>query len=237
MHPTTPLDVDPLLQAISDQRLRGLAARGVLRSYRRNTLLMQEGDKGSTVLVVLAGRLKAYSDGAGHANPRRLASATRTRVTAPREITYGVYGPGDLVGEMTLDGGPRSASVIALEPVVCSIISREAIRDYIGEEPEFAFDLLTRVIVRARRATRTTRGLVLDDAYGRLSELLLAQAEEQPDGTRRIPHRLTHQDIANRIGCSREMVSRLLKDLESGGYVVIDAQRRYVLKQPLPAQW
>lgn len=235
MQPTAPLDVDPLLQAISDQRLQSLAARGVLRSYRRNTLLMQEGDIGSTVLVVLAGRLKAYSDGAAHATSRRPGLATRT--TAPREITYGVYGPGDLVGEMTLDGGPRSASVIALEPVVCSVISRETIRDYIGEEPEFAFDLLARVIVRARRATQTTRGLVLDDAYGRLSELLLTQAEEQPDGTHRIPHRLTHQDIANRIGCSREMVSRLLKDLEIGGHIVIDAQRRYVLKQPLPAQW
>ena len=96
----------------------------------------------------------------------------------------------------------------------------------IGEHPEFAFELIAKVIRRARAATLSAKQLALNDVYGRLVQVLNALAVEQPDGTRRIAERLTHQELANRLGCSREMVSRLLKDLEQGGYL-----------QPQPGQW
>lgn len=216
---------DPQLAAIAEPRLRALAARGTVRKYRRGTVLMEEGDAGSTLLVVLAGRLRAYS--------------TDTATGEGREITYGVYGPGDLVGEMALDGGPRSASVITLDPATCVVLTRETVRAYIAEEPEFAFDLLTRVIARARRATHSARSLVMTDAYGRLCELLTGRAgpASGTEGVRRLPERMTHQEIAWQIGCSREMVSRLLSDLKAGGYIDLDEARHLLICKPLPARW
>ena len=206
---------------IPQPRLRALAQRGTVRRYRKNTVVMEEGDRGDLMLIVLAGRLRAYS----------------VSQHADREVTYGVYGAGDLVGEMSLDGGARSASVMTLEATICSVVTRETVRNYIADEPEFAFDLIARVIERARRATHTARSLALTDAYGRLSELLTGLAVLQADGTKIVQERLTHQEIANRIGCSREMVSRLMKDLTTGRYLSQSSGRRVLILKTLPSRW
>ncbi len=196
-----------------------LAARGVVRHFRKGSTLIQEGDLGETLFVIKTGRLRAFSaDDKG------------------KEITLGLYGPGDYVGEMALDGGPRSANVEALEPSTCSVVSRQLLRQFIAQEPEFAFELITRIIRRARLATESARTLALIDVYGRLTRLLDSLAVAQPDGTRILPTRITHQEIAHHIACSREMVSRLLKDLEGGGYLAMP-KRQIVLLRPLPARW
>jgi len=199
--------------------LRELVARGDIRRYRKNTLLIQEGDQGETLFVILSGRLRAYSVGERN-----------------REITYGVYGRGEYLGEMSLDGGPRSASVITLEASVCAVITRKTLEAFIAERPAFAFELLAKVIRRARAATHSARQLALNDVYGRLKALLEDEAREQPDGQRRIDERLTHQEMSHRLGCSREMVSRLMKDLENGGYIAI-ADGHITLQRVLPAHW
>jgi CRP/FNR family cyclic AMP-dependent transcriptional regulator len=152
-----------------------------------------------------------------------------------REITYGTYGVGEYIGEISLDGGPRSASVETLEPCECVVVTRQTLLQHIAEHPEFAFDLLAKVIRRARAATLSAKQLALNDVYGRLALLLNELAALQPDGTRLITERLTHQEMANRLGCSREMVSRLVKDLE-GSYLSVDAGR-YRLLRPLPSRW
>lgn len=196
-----------------------LAARGVQRRYRAGALLIQEGDLGDTLYIILSGRLRAFA--ADNNN---------------KEITLGIYGAGDYVGEMSLDGGPRSANVETVETSVCAVVTRDTLRSFIAERPEFAFDLIGRLIRRARMATESARNLALIDTYGRLTRLLNQMAAPQDDGTRRIPERVTHQELANRVACSREMVSRLLKDLESGGYVKVQ-DRRLVLLKTLPARW
>lgn len=196
-----------------------LAELGVLRRYRKNSLLIQEGDIGDTLFIVRTGRVRAFSsDEKG------------------KEITLGLYGPGDYVGEMALDGGPRSANVEALEPTVCAVVSRDVLRSFIASHPDFAFELIHRLIQRARLATESARTLALIDVYGRLTRLLEHLSHSQPDGTRILRERLTHQEIANHIACSREMVSRLLKDLEAGGYVQV-RERRLVLLKDFPARW
>jgi CRP/FNR family cyclic AMP-dependent transcriptional regulator len=199
--------------------LRALVARGELRRYRKNTVMIQEGDVGDTLFIVLLGEVKAYSCD-----------------SRDREIVYGVYGPGEYLGEMSLDGGPRSASVITLEAVTCAVITRKTLRAHIAEEPEFAFELLNRVIRRARIATDNARSLALLDVYGRLARILNQLATETEGEIRAIPQRITHQELANRVGSSREMVSKLLKDLERGGYVESRAGRLRLLK-PLPSGW
>lgn len=201
------------------EHLAALAARGESRRYRKGTLLIQEGDPGDTIYVVLSGRLKVFAHGAND-----------------REIIFGVCGPGDYVGEMSLDGGPRSASVITLEPSTCVVVTRHTLRLHIAEHPDFAFELLARVIRRARMATRDARNLALIDTYGRLVRLLDELAVAQGDGSRVIAERVTHRELANRVGCSREMVSRLMKDLENGHYIVPE-NGGYRLRGLLPAKW
>jgi CRP/FNR family cyclic AMP-dependent transcriptional regulator len=153
-----------------------------------------------------------------------------------REITYGTYGPGEYVGEMSLDGAPRSASVETLAPTTCAVVARSTLQAFIAERPDFAFELLAKVIRRARAATLTARQLALNDAYGNLKAWLEAEAVPQVDGTRWIAERPTHRELAHRIGRSREMVSRLLKDLEAGGYVVVEGAGLR-LARDLPGRW
>lgn len=210
---------DPYACPSLTDSLRALARRGERRRYRKGTVLIEEGDRGDTLYIILSGRLRAYATG-----------------ERDREITYGVYGPGDYLGEMSLDGGPRSASVITLEATECAVVTRHTLRQYIAEQPEFAFELLAKVIRRARAATLGAKQLALNDVYGRLVALLNEQAVAREDGKRVIAERLTHRDMANRLGCSREMVSRLIKDLETGGYVE-PSGLSLVLTKALPGRW
>jgi CRP/FNR family cyclic AMP-dependent transcriptional regulator len=216
--PRSPIAPGPAQAAMSDALL-ALVALGETRRYRKGTLLIQEGDFGDTIFIILSGRMRAFSSGDND-----------------REITYGVYGAGEYLGEMSLDGGPRSASVITVEACQCAVVSRRTLERFIAERPEFAFELLSKVIRRARVATLNARQLALNDVYGRLKLLLVSLAVAQADGTQRVADRLTHQEMANRLGCSREMVSRLMKDLERGGYVAVQ-DNRIVLMKALPQRW
>lgn len=197
-----------------------LVQRGELRRYTKGTRLIDEGDRGDTLYAIASGRLRVFSVDSSNG----------------REITFGSYGPGEYLGEMGLDGGPRSASVMAVETSVCVAIVRPTLEAFIAEHPRFAFELLAKVIRRARSATLTARQLALNDVYGRLKLLLESLAGPQADGLRPIRERLTHQEIANRIGCTREMVSRVMKDLEQGGYLAGTLEARRILR-PLPARW
>ena len=205
--------------ALPNGGLARLVANGPQRRYRKGMHLINEGEQGDTLFVILSGRVRAYSVD-----------------LRDREITYGVYGPGETLGEMSLDGGPRSASVVALEPTCCALVTRETLLVHIASHPEFALELLAKVIARARMATLSARNMALLDVYGRVIQLLETLAVAQPDGTRLIEERLTHAEIASRVGCSREMVSRLMKDLEVGAYVRSE-QRRLLLLRQLPSRW
>ena len=209
----------PPLEAAS-AHVQALAQRGLERRYRRGALIIQEGERGNALYIVHTGRLRAFvADASG------------------KELTLGLYGPGEYVGEMSLDGGPRSASVEATEATVCTLITREQLLGYIAEQPDFALEMMARLIRRARLATENARSMALIDVYGRLTHLL-DQLAEPPDaqGRRVLRERMTHQQIAHHLACSREMVSRLLKDLETGGYVAV-CERRLVLLKALPVRW
>ncbi|MGM9481840.1 Crp/Fnr family transcriptional regulator [Roseateles sp. NT4] len=194
--------------------LRLLAARGMARSYRKGIVLIEEGSVGDNLYLILSGSLRAFSSDA-----------------RGREITYGVYGPGEYVGEMSLDGGPRSASVITEEASRLVMVTRASLLTHISEHPEFAFELLTKVIRRARAATLSTKQLALNDVYGRLKSLV----DDSTGDGRHLE--LTHQGMAQRLGCSREMVSKLVKDLELGGYLKRVAAGEYQRLKNLPARW
>lgn len=199
--------------------VRALARRGVVRQYRAHVNLIEEGEKGDSVFVVLSGTVRIYcSDSVG------------------KEITLALYGPGEYVGEMSLDGGPRSASVATETACTCAMVTGSQLREHLMTHPDFAMELITRLISRARLATESARSLALLDAYERLTRLFNQLAVKHTGETRIIKERLTHLAIAKRLGCTRELVSRLLKDLEVGGYVAL-VGKQYILVNKMPTRW
>jgi CRP/FNR family cyclic AMP-dependent transcriptional regulator len=199
--------------------MRGVAERGVERRYRRGTILIQEGEPGGTLYFIVRGRLRAY-----------------TARADGQEFTFGSYGPGEYLGELSLDGGPRSANVIVEQTAVCRIVARQTLEQCIAAQPQLAFELLGKVIHLARRLSVRARDLALNDAYGRLVQLLRDNAQPQTDGTHWMPAVLTQAELAQQIGCSRSMVTKLLGDLVKGGWLRQD-QKRWRLLRPLPPKW
>ncbi|RYG09653.1 MAG: cyclic nucleotide-binding domain-containing protein, partial [Burkholderiales bacterium] len=117
------------LLASLDPALRALALRGNVRNYRKNTVIIEEGDVGDALFVLLQGSVKVYAMDANG-----------------RELTYGTIKAGDYFGEMSLDGGLRSASVMTQESCSCAVVSRDSVREHLAEEPQFALDLVAQVI-------------------------------------------------------------------------------------------
>jgi CRP/FNR family cyclic AMP-dependent transcriptional regulator len=206
---------DPLAP-LTPETLRAIAATGVVRNYPKNAILINEGDIGDSLYIVLSGRVKVFASNA-----------------AGREVVIAFHGTGEYIGEMSLDGSPRSASVLTLEPTACAIVNRASFREFILAHPDFALHLIEKLIQRVRLTTENVKSLALSDVYGRLVKLLLALAVER-DGKLVVPEKLTQQDIAERVGASRDMISRLLKDLVAGGYLNISDRTITIVKKPPP---
>ena len=214
-----PMPETPSLFANLDEHaLRALSPNGVIRSFPKGAVLVNEGDGTDMLYVLMTGRVKAFlSDESG------------------KEVILDTIGVGAYFGEMVLDGGPRSASIMALEPCKAYLIPRRDVEGLIESDPAFARDLMNRLIGRVRSLTSRVRDLTLSDVYGRFVKFVDAHAVEK-DGLRVVPERLTQHDIAARIGGSREMVSRIVKELAVGGYITMDAKHVTVHKK-LPAKW
>jgi CRP/FNR family cyclic AMP-dependent transcriptional regulator len=212
-------DADALIRALPDPVVAELAAHGEVVSFRKNAVVLNEEEHADTVYIVLAGRLKVYvSDVDGHA------------------MVIGTCAPGDLLGEMSLDGGPRSASAVTLEPTVCAMVTRDELRTAIAANPEIAFHLLSCLIARARMAIGNVRSLALLDGYGRIARTLLALARPV-GGVLKIAEPMTQQEFGERAGVSRDLVNRVFRELAAGGYIVQHDDRTIDLLRPLPKRW
>lgn len=215
--PRTAASGDPFAP-LGEQLLRDIAAAGVVRNYPKNAILINEGEVGDSLYIVLSGRVKVFASNA-----------------AGREVVIAFHGPGEYVGEMSLDGSPRSASVMTVEPTTCAIVNRASVREFLLAHPDFALNLIGKLIQRVRVTTENVKSLALTDVYGRLVRLITTLAVER-DGVMAVPEKLTQQDIAERVGASRDMISRLLKDLVTGGYLSIADKKITILKKP-PTAW
>jgi CRP/FNR family cyclic AMP-dependent transcriptional regulator len=124
---------------------------------------------------------------------------------------------------------------MTLEPTTCVVVPGAQLREFIASHPDFALHLIRNLIHRMRLLTDSMKSLALEDVYSRVVGLL--QRLSVPDGEERVvPQRMTQQDIADRVGSSREMVSRIFKELSVGGYLRVSAGRITLLKKP-PAGW
>jgi CRP/FNR family cyclic AMP-dependent transcriptional regulator len=206
-----------LSDTLHEEVLRRIAAAGGIRHYPAHAVLINEGEQTDTLFIILSGRVKVYASSA-----------------AGKEVILAIRGVGDYVGELAIDGGVRSASVMTLEPSTCSVVSGADLRQFIAMHPDFALHLIHQLIRRLRQSADSVKSLALESVYGRIVKLLEDLAEPFGD-VHVIPERLTQQDVAERVGSSREMVSRIFKDLQTGGYIDITNGRITILKRPPPA--
>jgi CRP/FNR family transcriptional regulator, cyclic AMP receptor protein len=209
----------PLFEGVAEAELCALAERTVTRSYPKQAIIVSEGDDSDSLYLILTGRVKVYlSDEAG------------------KELILAIKGPGQYFGEMVLDSQPRSASVMTLEPSQFAILSRADFKAFLLRHAEVALQLIENLIRVARGLTHNVRSLAMLDVYGRVARILLELAVDQGGGKLVIPEKLTQKDIAARVGASREMINRILRDLTTGGYVTLEGGRITINKAP-PARW
>ena len=200
----------PLLEAI--------AKVATVRVFAKNAIMVSEGDDTDSLYVVLSGRARVYVSNA-----------------QGREVQLNTIGQGEYFGEVTLDGGLRSASVVALDECRCAVVKRSELLGLVERHPEFALHMVRKLASRVRDLTENVRSLALMDVYGRVARLLLELAEEK-NGRLVVDEPLTHRDIASRVGASREMISRIFSDLTAGGYVAKEDGRFVIVRKP-PPRW
>ena len=214
--PTVDLKKIPLFEGLGEDELRALAERTAQRSFPKNAIVLNEGDLSDSLYLILTGKVKVYlGDESG------------------KELILDIKGPGQYFGEMVLDDKARSATVMTLEASQFATLSRGEFTAVLLKHPKIALQVIKNLIRIARGLNENVRSLALLDVYGRVARVLMELAVEQ-DGKLMLPEKMTQKDIANRVGASREMINRILRDLSQGGYVSIDAGRITINKTPPP---
>ena len=203
--------------SLAPEELEELRRKAAVRNLPRQTLVVSEGDRTDSLYIILSGKVKVFLAEEG------------------RQVTLRQLGPGDYFGEMVLDEGPRSASVMTLEPCTLAMVSRDSFEAFIAAHPEFTLRLIKKLIHFTRGLTNSVRSLALLDVYGRVARLLLELAVER-DGKRVIPEKLTQREIASRVGASREMIGLILRDLSIGGYISVSGREITINREP-PKHW
>ena len=192
----------PLFSSVPEEQLRLLTTVVTRRSTTRGSIIMAAGDPTDSLYIILSGRLKVMMGDADG-----------------KEVILSLLGPGEFFGEMGLiDDNPRSASVVAIEPCELLAITRRDFKKCMTDNAEMAVAVMRGLVRRLREADRKIGSLALLDVYGRVARLLLDMSETV-DGQKMVTKRLPKQDIAKMIGASREMVSRVMKDLQTGGFI------------------
>lgn len=202
----------PLLSSFSDQQIAALSPCVQHRSYPRGSSILRAGEETDTLYIIMSGRVKVLI-------PDEQGS----------EVILTMLGAQDYVGEMgLLDDLPSSATVETIEPCEMLRIPRTAFLTCVEGNGEVAMLLLRNLVKRLRDADRKIESLALIDVYGRVARLIIDMAE-QTDGAWIVQRAPAKQEIARMIGASREMVSRVIKDLQEKQLIRTDKRKIIVL--------
>ena len=209
----------PLFSNLADSDICSLSSRTVQKVYPKNTILVSEGDETDSLFIIESGKVKVYlSDEDG------------------KEVILNILSDGDYFGEVALlDDQPRSASVMALQDTRLWMITKKEFESWLMQYPQIALLLLKDMSTRMRLLTDNVKSLALMDVYGRVARTLLNMAKKQDEGLI-IAQKLTQQELASMVGASREMVSRIMKDLVAGGYISI-GKSSISINEKLPNHW
>ncbi|MDH3380847.1 MAG: Crp/Fnr family transcriptional regulator [Gammaproteobacteria bacterium] len=207
-----------LFTDLPESDLSALTGHATTRRYKKNTIVVTKGDDSDSLYVILSGRMRVYLDD-----------------EQGNEITIRNLEPGEAFGELALlSGEPRAANVVTLEDCELSVVSKQDFMSCLTNNPSISFRIIKSLVERIQAMTEDISSLALLDVYGRVAKVLTKNAREQ-DG-KLVTSRVTHQEIANLVGASREMVSRILKDLRAGGYISVE-DKRITLERNLPPGW
>ena len=208
-----------MFQALDERDLDTLDEVARQTTAERGEIIVNQGSKGESLYVVVSGQIRVYlSDETG------------------KEVILGLEGPGAIFGEISvLDGELRSASVAAMERTELLTIDGTQLRALLRTNARLSMSVIAALAGMIRKLTDATQGLALQSAYRRLAARLLERAVEE-NGQTIIPERLTHQLLADMIGCSREMVSRIMSDLAKGGYIRVEG-KGWIIERKLPPDY
>ena len=206
----------PLFSLLTNDQAQGIADAVVKRRFRRGEVIVEHMRKSNSLFILLTGRARVLtSDSRG------------------REVILAVLQPGDYVGEMSLiDNEPHSATVRAEIQTDMLVLARPDFTRCLPENSSLSYAILRGLVQRLRNADRQIESLALLDVYGRVARTLLDMAEDQGD-LKIIRNKVSRQDLAKVVGASREMVSRVMKDLEERGMVETQENGSVIIKQRL----
>ena len=209
----------PIFNNLTDDELETVKNHANTRNYPRSSIIINEGDATDSLYIILDGKVNVYlSDENG------------------KEVILNTHTQGDYFGELALiDDEVRSASVMTTEKSSFLIVNKADFKKLFTSHPDLAFNLIRGLTSRIRGLTENVRSLALLDVYGRVAKTLLTLAQDEDDKLV-VQGKLTQQDLANRVGASREMVAKILKDLSVGGYISIE-QKRITINERLPAHY
>ena len=195
-----------------------LAPLGQRKRHAKGSLVVHEGDPGDSMFLIHSGELRAF-----------------VTLQGGRVLELNALLPGEFFGELILGTATRTATVEVTATAQITTVSKSAVEAALRQHPELALALISSLISRVAFLTRRVQGLVSMDVYGRMVRLLAGLAVQE-QGRCLVPGPLTQQAIAERVGSSRSMINRLLKDLVLGGYIEL-AREHIVLLRPLPQRW
>jgi CRP/FNR family cyclic AMP-dependent transcriptional regulator len=211
---------DSLFAGLKENERLQIAQAAVKKVYGKNTVILSEGDTSDSLYMVCSGKVKvSIIDEYG------------------KEIILALLGPGEYFGEMTAmaEGTSRSACVMTREPCELMVLRKEDFRKIVTGNPDIVFSLLLKSMERLREANKKIESLALLDVYGRVARLFTKLGRLE-NGVQVIDEKLTHQDIASMVGSSREMVSRVMKELSGGGYISV-TNKTITVNGKLPYSW
>ena len=209
----------PLFRNLRDEQLEFLVSLTHRFTYPKNSILINQGELSNSLFVVLKGRLKVTAIG-----------------TEGRQTILAFLEEGDFVGELSLlDDGPRSATVTAMKDTETLLVTQEVFHRFVESFPETLLPMLRMMASRLRDLDETVCSLATLGVYGRVCRILQQHAKEE-NGVKVVP-RMTQEEIAEMAGSSREMVSRIMKELRLGEYIRNDSRKRILIVKKLPARW
>jgi CRP/FNR family cyclic AMP-dependent transcriptional regulator len=209
----------PIFKDLDPDIVRDISQLLHYRQFPKKTQIVVEGDPSHSMYFILDGRVKVYLDD-----------------DSGKEIVVNIHEKGQFFGELGLiEGIPRTASVTTLDDTRLGILNEQEFHKLMMRYPQFAMKMMHNLVTRLREATETIRKLGLMDVYRRIVVTFLNMAEED-NGRWIIKEKLTQQNIASRVGASREMVARILKDLRTGKYISMEGGY-IVIHKSLPHSW
>ena len=207
----------PLFALLTESQAQQIADAVIKRRFKRGDRIVEQGLKSNALYIILSGRARV------------LASDTRGR-----EVILATLQPGDYIGEMSLiDNEPHSATVRAEVQTDVLMLGRSEFARCMPESSSMAYAVMRGLVQRLRHSVRNIESLALMDVYGRLARVLLENAQRDANGSLVIHDKISRLDLAKMVGASREMVTRVMKDLEQRGFVTVRLDGAMVIKEHL----